>query len=115
VVHARRWPLPAPLRQARPKGYGYLHIRYDEGGHGDAANDPTFSAEIANTLARGVEGIQGGGNYRYTVKYNDAQSACFRGAWGFRVVLGKAPPLPDGRPAGIITALYYTQAPAVYP
>ena len=39
-----------PLRCGRrdPKGYGYLHIRYDEGGHGDPVNDPTFSGEIGN-------------------------------------------------------------------
>lgn len=80
-----------PLRCGRrdPKGYGYLHIRYDEGGHGDPVNDPTFSGEIGNTLVHGVEGFEGGGNYRYTVRYNDAKSACFRGAWGFRVVLAK--------------------------
>jgi hypothetical protein len=43
-----------PLRCGRrdPKGYGYLHIRYDERGHGDPANDPTFSAEIATTGTR---------------------------------------------------------------
>jgi hypothetical protein len=106
-----------PLRCGRrdPRGYGYLHIRYDERGHGDPANDPTFSAEIATTLARGVEGFEGGANYRYTLKYDDAKSMCLKGAWGFRVVLAKAPPLPDGRPTGIITALYYTETPAKYP
>jgi hypothetical protein len=106
-----------PLRCGRrdPKGYGYLHIRYDEDGHGDPVNDQTFSAEVTNTLTRGVEGAAGGGNYRYTVKYDDVKSACFKGAWGFRVVLAKAPPLADGLPAGIVTALYYTQAPTRYP
>jgi hypothetical protein len=106
-----------PLRCGRrdPRGFGYLHIRYDQGGHGDPVNDSTFSGEMVNTLAHGVEGYEGGGNYRYTVKYNDTKSMCLKGAWGFRVVVAKAPPLADGRPTGIITALYYTQTPALYP
>jgi hypothetical protein len=35
-----------PLRCGRrdPRGFGYLHIRYDEGGHGDRVNDATFRA-----------------------------------------------------------------------
>src|SRR5262245_44750087 len=78
---------PSRCGKRAPKRTGYLHIRYDEGGHGDPANDPTFSAEMANTLAGGVEAAEGGGNYRYTVKYGEAKSACYRGAWGFRVVL----------------------------
>jgi hypothetical protein len=49
------------------------------------------------------------------VKYDQAKSACYRGAWGFRVVLARQPAQPDGHPAGIITALYYSQQPARYP
>jgi hypothetical protein len=110
-----------PLRCGRhdPSGWGYLHIRDDspsEGasGHGDPVNDPAFSAEIAATLAQGVEALQGGGNWRYTVKYNDTKAICLN-AWGFRVVLAKQPPKPDGHPAGIITAFRYSSQPARYP
>ncbi|HSR25186.1 MAG TPA: hypothetical protein VLW53_16645, partial [Candidatus Eisenbacteria bacterium] len=58
-------------------GYGYLHITQDptdDGGvgHGDPVNDASFAAEITNTLANGVEAPQGGGNWRYTVRYTDA-------------------------------------------
>lgn len=113
VQGGTRYPLRCGRRD--PKGYGYLHIRDDGAGHGDPVNDTTFSGEISNTLAHGMEGFEGGGNYRYTAKYNDAKSACFKGAWGFRVVLAKAPPVADGRPLGIVTALYYTQTPARYP
>lgn len=78
-------------------------------------NDPTFSAEMANTLEHGVEALASGGTWRYTVKYNQAKSACFRGAWGFRVLLARQPRQRDGYPAGIITALYYAQQPTRYP
>jgi Berberine and berberine like len=77
-----RYPLRCGKRD--PKGYGYLHIRYDDAGHGDPVNDSTFSREISNTLTRGVEGFEGGGNYRYTVEYNEPKSTCLKGAWGFR-------------------------------
>lgn len=86
----------------------------DAAGHGDPVNDPAFAAENATTLARGVEAPQGGGNWRYTVKYNDAQSTCFN-AWGFRVVLAKQPLRPDGHPTGTITAFRYTSQPTYYP
>jgi hypothetical protein len=108
-----RYPLRCGHRD--PSGWGYAHIRYDEDGHGDPMNDPTFSAEMANTLERGVEALASGGTWRYTVKYNQTKSACYRGAWGFRVVLARQPRQPDGYPAGIITALYYAQQPTRYP
>jgi hypothetical protein len=48
-----------------PAGWGYLHIRDDSPssgtiGHGDPINDAAFSAEVAATLACGVEAPQGG-------------------------------------------------------
>jgi len=96
-----------PLRCGHhdPASWGHLHMRDDSPspgaiGHGDPINDPEFSAEIAATLAHGVEAPQGGGNWRYTVRYNDAQAACHN-AWGFRVVLAKQPMQADGHPAGI--------------
>jgi hypothetical protein len=110
-----------PLRCGHhdPAGWGYLHIRDDQpspdaAGHGDPINDPAFSAEIAATLAQGLEAAQGGGNWRYTVKYNDTKAICLN-AWGFRVVLAKQPPKADGHPAGIITAFGYSSQPAHYP
>ena len=112
-----RYPLRCGHRD--PAGYGYLHIRDDQPGpgavpHGDPLNDPDFAAEMTTTLQRGVEAPQGGGNWRYTVKYDSTRAACLN-AWGFRVVLAKAPPLPDGHPAGIITALRYTSEPRFFP
>ena len=100
-------------------GYGYLHITRDPAddggiGHGDPVNDTSFSAEITATLAHGIEAAQGGGNWRYTVKYSDAQAICLN-AWGFRVVLAKQPPYTDGYPAVIITAFRYSRPPAYYP
>ncbi len=110
-----------PLRCGRtgPGGYGYLHISQDPAdvgavGHGDPVNDASFSAEIAATLAHGVEGFVGGGTWRYTREYSDDGKICTN-AWGFRVVLAKQPLEPDGHPAGIITAFRYAQRPARYP
>jgi hypothetical protein len=59
VQGSARYPLRCGRRD--PKGYSYLHIRYDGAGHGDPVNDATFSGEIRNTLAHGVEGFEGGG------------------------------------------------------
>lgn len=110
-----------PLRCGHrdPAGYGYLHIRDDqpEPGalpHGDPLNDGAFADEIGLTLARGVEAHVGGGNWRYTIKYDGTAAACLN-AWGFRVVLAKSPPRPDGHPTGIITALRYTTEPKYFP
>ncbi len=110
-----------PLRCGHhdPAGWGYLHIRDDSPGpgaigHGDPINDQAFSAEIVATLAHGVEAPQGGGNWRYTVRYTDAQSVCLN-AWGFRVVLAKQPMQADRHPAGVITAFRYSSQPAHYP
>jgi hypothetical protein len=88
-----------------PAGWGYLHIRDDvpragEPGHGDLLADPAFDLEVRDVLERGIEAAQGGGNWRYTLRYDQE---CADG-WGFRVVLAKLPLLPDGHPAGIITA-----------
>jgi len=68
--------------------------------------------EIADPLARGVEAPQGGGNFRYTVRYDDERGAA---GWGFRMVLAKLPLMDDGQPAGIITALPYDSEPSRYP
>jgi hypothetical protein len=120
VVHVVAWftrqSARYPLRCGRrdPRGFGYLHIRYDEGDHGDPVNDPTFRVEVANTLAHGIERLASGGTWRYTVKYNDAKAACFNARY-FRVVLAPSPNLPDGYLAGIITALYYANQPDQYP
>ena len=105
-----------PLRCGKrdPRGYGYVHIRYDEGGHGDPLNDATFRAEVANTLEHGTERLASGGTWRYTVKYDDAKAICYNARY-FRVVLARSPNLPDGHPAGIITALYYANQPDQYP
>jgi hypothetical protein len=52
------------------------------------------------------------------VKYNDAQSSCHNGDWGFRVVVAtNAVPFPprtwksDGLPVGVITAFRLPQGP----
>ena len=105
-----------PLRCGRrdPRGFGYLHIQYDEGGHGDPVNDPTFRTEVADTLEHGTERLASGGTWRYTVKYNDAKAACFNARY-FRVVLARSPNQTDGHPVGIITALYYANQPDQYP
>ena len=105
-----------PLRCGKrdPRGYGYVHIRYDEGGHGDPINDPTFRAEVANTLENGIEHLASGGTWRYTVRYNDAKAMCFNARY-FRVVLARSPTFTDGHPAGIITALFYASQPDQYP
>jgi hypothetical protein len=57
-----------PLRCGRrdPRGFGCLHIRYDEGGHGDPVNDATFRAEVADTLVQGIERLASGGTWRYS-------------------------------------------------
>ncbi len=109
-----------PLRCGRTGrgGYGYLHITQDPAddgavGHGDPLSDASFSAEIASTLAHGVEGFVGGGTWRYTREYSDNAKICTN-AWGFRVVLAKQPPEPDGHPVGIITAFRYATRPARY-
>jgi hypothetical protein len=110
-----------PLRCGRTGrgGYGYLHIIQDPAdagsvGHGDPINDASFSAEIATTLAHGAEGFVGGGTWRYTREYSTDGKLC-TDAWGFRVVLAKQPPQPDGHPVGIITAFRYATTPALYP
>lgn len=107
-----------PLRCGRrkPSGWGYLHIRYDRPrpgarGHGDPVGDPGFRLEVEDCLARGVEAAQGGGNFRYTLRYDDD---CTDG-WGFRVVLAKAPLRADGHPTGVITAFHYDAEPRYYP
>jgi hypothetical protein len=107
-----------PLRcgQRARKGWGYLHIRDDpprpgEAGHGDPLRDGAFDLEMADTLARGAEALVGGGNWRYTLRY---EGECTAG-WGFRMVLAKLPVLEDGHPTGIITAFRYERAPKYYP
>ena len=103
-----------------PKGWGYVHIRDDpprsgELGHGDPLTDSAFALEIEDTLARGIEAAQGGGNWRYTLRYRlEDENECVDG-WGFRVVLAKLPLKNDGHPAGIITAFRLDGPPSYYP
>ncbi len=57
-----------------------MHIRDDpprpgSAGHGDPLTEAAFHLEIADTLAGGVEAPQGGGNFRYTLRYDDECSA----------------------------------------
>jgi hypothetical protein len=61
-----------------PAGWGYLHIRDDVPragvlGHGDLLADPAFDLEVRDVLERGVEAPQGGGNWRYTLRYDQAR------------------------------------------
>jgi hypothetical protein len=116
VAWFSRQGIQYPLRCGRrdPRRFGYVHIRYDEGGHGDPLNDLTFRAEMANTLEHGTERLTSGGTWRYTVKYDDSKAICYNARY-FRVVLARSPNLPDGHPAGIITALYYANQPDQYP
>ena len=101
-------------------GYGYLHIRDDAAadgtiGHGDPMNDKAFAAAMQQTLDKGTVAPQGGGNWRYTVRYTALTESC-TGRWGFRVVLAKAPPFgADGHPLGIVTAFYLSRQPQLYP
>jgi hypothetical protein len=103
-------------------GWGYLHIRGDAAadgtvGHGDPVNDKALAAAVKQTLDKGREALQGGtgsGNWRYTVRYNDLTQQCTH-HWGFRVILAKAPPRPDGHPLGVLTAFYLTDQPSFYP
>ena len=80
-------------------------------GHGDLLTDPAFDLEVREVLERGAEAPQGGGNWRYTLRYDDE---CTDG-WGFRVVLAKLPQLSDGHPAGIITAFRLAAEPLFFP
>jgi hypothetical protein len=103
---------------------GYLHLfaksATGEGDHCDPANDATCDEQIAFTLEHGAYLLQPNGNPRFTVRYNDVQSACHNGAWGFRVIgslsgkIGQIP-LTDGLRLGIITAFRLSRAPANYP
>lgn len=100
-------------------GYGYLHIRYDKAadgsqGHGDPVGDPAFVKEMQATLDHGTVAPQGGGNWRYTVRYDVVKESC-TGFWGFRVILAKTPAMADDRPIGIVTAFRLTQEPQYYP
>jgi hypothetical protein len=103
---------------------GYLHLfskaAQAEGDHCDPVNDPSCDEQIAHTLEHGAYFMQTNGNPRYTIKYNDAESACHNGAWGFRVVGSQSPKigsvlLTDGMRLGIITAFRLGSPPANYP
>jgi hypothetical protein len=69
---------------------GYLHLfaktASAEGDHCDPVNDRSCDEQIAFTLEHGAYLLQPNGNPRFTVRYNDVQSACHNGAWGFRVI-----------------------------
>ncbi len=103
---------------------GYLHLfaksASAEGDHCDPVNDRSCDEQIAFTLEHGAYLLQPNGNPRFTVRYNDVESACHNGAWGFRVIgsrsgkIGLAP-LTDGLPLGIITAFRLSGPPANYP
>jgi hypothetical protein len=103
---------------------GYLHLfaksASAEGDHCDPVNDQSCNEQIASTLEHGAYLLQPNGNPRFTVRYNDAQSTCQKGAWGFRVIgsrsgnIGQVA-LTDGLPLGIISAFRLSKAPANYP
>jgi hypothetical protein len=69
---------------------------------------------MQQTLDKGTLAPQGGGNWRYTVRYTALTESC-TGHWGLRVVLATAPLLDDGHPLGIVTAFYLSQQPQRYP
>ena len=121
VLTYQRTSPPAPGTQTQyplgcgDAGYGYLHLldalSKGRSDHGDPVNDTAFDAEVAYTIDRGVPFDQGNNNWRLTVRFNDAESGCHNGDWGFRVVVAtNAPPhppiawRPDGLPVGVITA-----------
>ena len=116
-------PSRYPLRCGDAKS-GYLHLldalAKGQHDHGDPVNDPAFDAEIAFTIEYGTRFDQGNNNWRLTAKFNDAQSGCHDGDWGFRVVVAtNAPPYPppawrsDGLPVGVITAFRLPKGPPV--
>lgn len=95
--------------------FGYLHMlskaAAGEGDHCDPLNDPSCDDLIAFTLEHGAYAPQSSGNPRFTVKFNDLQSQCHDGSWGFRVVVGGG----TFAFAGIITAFRLRTAPPTYP
>jgi len=103
---------------------GYLHLfarsAAGEGNHCDPVNDRGCDEQVAFTLEHGAYLLQPNGNPRFTVRYNDAQSACHDGAWGFRVIgsqsgnIGQVA-LTDGMHLGIISAFRLSGPPANYP
>jgi hypothetical protein len=112
-----------PLR-CGTANYGYIHLvtQITQGHHDhcDPVNDNGCREMIAYALAHGQGVVQQGGNYRYTVRYTDVQSACHNRDWGFRVVV--APNLPigvltylDGLPVGIVTAFRLPSPPSTFP
>jgi hypothetical protein len=114
-------PTRYPLRCGNTRG-GYLHLldalAKGQHDHGDPVNDPTFDALIAYTVDHGTPFDQGNNNWRLSVRFNDAQSACHNGDWGFRVIVAtNAPPFPppawrsDGLPVGVITAFRLPKGP----
>ena len=114
-------PTSFPLRCGNVRG-GYLHLldalSKGRSDHGDPANDPSFDELIAYTVEHGVSFDQGNNNWRLSVRFDDAQSACHDGDWGFRVVAAtNAPPFPpptwkrDGLPVGVITAFRLPKGP----
>ncbi len=118
-------PTRFPLRCGNVKG-GYLHLLDQMGkgnlDHGDPINDADFDARLANTVEHGTVYQQNNNNFRITAKYNQAESECHNGDWGFRVVVAtNAPPFPppawkrDGLPVGIITAFRLPGQPSSYP
>jgi hypothetical protein len=91
-------PSRYPLRCGNTRG-GYLHLldalAKGQSDHGDPANDPAFDVLIAYTIEHGTPFDQGNNNWRLTARFNDVQSACHNGDWGFRVVVAtNAPPYP---------------------
>ena len=77
-------------------------------------NDLAFAAEITDTLAHGQEGARRRRDVAVHAGVPGAQTLVHE-VVGFRVLPAKQPSLPDGHPAGIITALRCTVAPAVNP
>jgi len=114
-------PTRFPLRCGNTRG-GDLHLldalAKRQLDHGDPVNDPAFDALVAYTIDHGTPFDQGNNNWRLSVRFNDVQSACHAGDWGFRVVVAtNAPPFPppawhsDGLPVGVITAFRLPKGP----
>jgi hypothetical protein len=106
-----------PLR-CGDNSFGYLHMLHKMSGtdsdaqdHCDPVNDAGCSEVIAYTLEHGAYGPQASGNPRFTAKYNEAESACRNGDWGFRVVVGGG----TFSYGGIITAFRLRTAPPANP
>lgn len=109
-----RGTLRVPLR-CGDAGMGYTHILGESEDHGDPLHDPVFDGELAVTLRDGGYRMQANGNPRWTRRYSQDESACHRGAWGFRVIAALSLVPSDGMALGIVSAFYLSSPPAEFP